>query len=445
MQRFALFLVFGAWALLNGCTSTRVLMPTPNLYADGHRELFAELAPELETNTVELVYVTDRLPEADETVGLRYGYHRSASAAFGVATVEIGEELSWDELVAESLVRERRRKLPLRIVSIEELGRFPPTPHSFDVENGEISVRPEVAAARDRAAAGLRRLIYGRLAMTPKKEVVVFVHGYNNHFDDAAHTLAELWHFLGREGVPVLYTWPAGRGGWNGYAYDRESGEFTIYHLKQLLRTLAAYDEVEQISIVAHSRGTDVVSSALRELVIEHRGRRRNVGNRYKLNQVVVAAPDLDAQVVGQRLAAEHVDSAVGRLTVYTSQGDKALRLSTMLFNSLTRLGRAKAETLDPELVRFLDETENIDFVDNRSRQKSFIGHGYFHSDPAGSSDVINVIRYDLEPGVEHGRPLAHVESRFWYFTDSYPAVSGVETEVELADDWRAEFPYLGL
>ena len=36
--------------------------------------------------------------------------------------------------------------------------------------------------------------------------------------------IAELWHFLGRQGVPILYTWPAGFGGLRGYTRDRESG-----------------------------------------------------------------------------------------------------------------------------------------------------------------------------------------------------------------------------
>ena len=66
----------------------------------------------------------------------------------------------------------------------------------------------------------------------------MFVHGFNNDFDDAAFTLAEMWHYLGREQVPLLYTWPAGRGGPSGYIYDRESGEFTVYHLKRLIRAL---------------------------------------------------------------------------------------------------------------------------------------------------------------------------------------------------------------
>ena len=45
--------------------------------------------------------------------------------------------------------------------------------------------------------------------------------------------MAEFWHFLGRLGVPLKYTWPAGRPGLNGYSYDRESSEFTVNHRRR--------------------------------------------------------------------------------------------------------------------------------------------------------------------------------------------------------------------
>ena len=80
--------------------------------------------------------------------------------------------------------------------------------------------------------------------------------------------MAELWHFLGREGLPIIYTWPAGYPGIFGYTYDRESSEFTVFHLKQAIRWLAKLPEVENIHLLAHSRGTDVTVSAVRELVI---------------------------------------------------------------------------------------------------------------------------------------------------------------------------------
>ena len=70
--------------------------------------------------------------------------------------------------------------------------------------------------------------------------------------------MAELWHFLGRIGVPIIYTWPAGYPGLFGYTYDRESSEFTVNHFRELLTLMAGFPEIEKINLIAHSRGTDI-------------------------------------------------------------------------------------------------------------------------------------------------------------------------------------------
>lgn len=127
--------------------------------------------------------------------------------------------------------------------------------------DGAVSEDPGTLREYRVSEQAFRAALNQRLALAPKKEVTIYLHGYNNSFEDAAFTLAELWHFMGREGVPLLYTWPADRGGIRGYAYDRESGQFTLYHLKQLLRSLARFPEVEKVHIVAHSRGTDVATT----------------------------------------------------------------------------------------------------------------------------------------------------------------------------------------
>ena len=49
------------------------------------------------------------------------------------------------------------------------------------------------------AAADFQAGVARRLAAAPRKEVVLFVHGYANTFEDAAFTMADFCHFLGRE------------------------------------------------------------------------------------------------------------------------------------------------------------------------------------------------------------------------------------------------------
>ena len=64
---------------------------------------------------------------------------------------------------------------------------------------------------------------------------------------------------------PFLLAWSTARrlrSRWLPGAHDRESGEFTVYHLKQCLRAVAACPDVERVHLIAHSRGTDVTISA---------------------------------------------------------------------------------------------------------------------------------------------------------------------------------------
>jgi esterase/lipase superfamily enzyme len=71
--------------------------------------------------------------------------------------------------------------------------------------------------------------------------------------------------------------------------------------LKQFLRILASTPELEHIHLIAHSRGTDVATTALRELVIETRAVGREARAFAKLSNVVLAAADLDMEVVSWR------------------------------------------------------------------------------------------------------------------------------------------------
>ncbi|MEA3275254.1 MAG: alpha/beta hydrolase [Pseudomonadota bacterium] len=414
---FLLLYVLG----LAGCAG-RPLMPTPNLYASAGREPFTAVGADQRSTRIDLLYVTDRAPERDEQGNLGYGHERSRSMAFGSATIQIGEEGTWEALARDSGRHKRSEPWDLQLDSVRELGRFPPTPLPFTIEDGRVVRDASSLQVQAHTEEALRSEIVRRLSMTPEKEVIVYVHGYNNDFDDAAFTLAELWHFAGREGVPLLYTWPAGRGGLTGYAYDRESGEFTIFHLKQLLRALSRVPEIERIHLLAHSRGSDVTLSAVRELAIEARASGVDPRTRYRIANLILAAPDMDVEVLGQRVIAEGMGAGPDLVTIYASRGDRALGLAEKLFGSVMRLGRAREGSLPPDIVNLVEKAVNVSVVESRVRT-GLIGHGYFHSDPAASSDLILVIRDRRRPGAEHGRPLKPAETNLWVLEDGYPAL----------------------
>lgn len=256
----------------------------------------------------------------------------------------------------------------------------------------------------------------------------MYVHGFNNDFRWATAIAAQFWHFLPREGVPIVYSWPAGRGGVRGYTYDRESSEFTVSHFKRFLTVLAACPELDRVHVIAHSRGADVVTSAVRELLLEAGGAGTSVARVAKIGNLVLVAPDLDLEVASQRVAAEMVPLAVGRFTVYVHEKDRAIGLANWLFEGIRRLGQVRVRDFTAEQRAYMLRAGKVEFIDARVKA-GFPGHGYFHSNPAVSSDLLQLLRYDCPAG--HAlRPLAREQDLLWRITDDYLAPIAVTAAV---------------
>jgi hypothetical protein len=47
------------------------------------------------------------------------------------------------------------------------------------------------------------------VSASPAKEAFVFVHGYNESFEDAAIRTAQLAYDFGFKGAPIFYSWPS--------------------------------------------------------------------------------------------------------------------------------------------------------------------------------------------------------------------------------------------
>lgn len=160
------------------------------------------------------------------------------------------------------------------------------------------------------------------------------------------------------EFVCVTFTWPAGgtKGVLFGYNVDRESGEFSVPDLRKTIRMIADTQGVKKIHIIAHSRGTDVLASTIQQLGIEAYSQKSYTSKRFKIENIILAAPDMDIDVAYTRVRGIVSDpdlpfgGAINyrapfypgelHLTVYTSNKDKALNVSKELFGSDIRLGK---------------------------------------------------------------------------------------------------------
>jgi esterase/lipase superfamily enzyme len=434
MTHFVFSAVFALiLALLSGCASTaRPLMPTPDLYHKTPAKLlFEDLPPELRQARIELFYVTDREPKENTETGLPYGEERARSLAFGKAVVDMVPTLDWPELKRQSQLAERSTEVNLEMGRIDELGRFPLEPYAMERTPHGVKRASSVIARHESSKAGFQAELQRHLARSKNGEVMLYVHGFNETFATAAYTAAELCHFFGREHACAFFTWPASSSGGflTSYTSTTESAEYAVSHLVKAIRLIAQTPGVSGVQLLAHSRGTAVLLNALRELLIQSISAGREPVDVYKIDNVVLMSPDIDADVARQKIEIFSSDPDLvarwnkerlpqvinGRLTLYTSPTDRALLASTILFRSNKRIGRLRPEDVPPEARDYFKKWGNIDLIVYEGKATDRFGHAYFSSNPAVSADLIQLIRYGRTPG-EPGRPLVPMGAATWMF-----------------------------
>jgi esterase/lipase superfamily enzyme len=168
-------------------------------------------------------------------------------------------------------------------------------------------------------------------------KVLVFVHGFNNRFDDAVYRFAQIVHDSKTPATPILFTWPSrGEMKLRAYYYDRESANYSRDALEELLDTLNRNPSVSEISILAHSMGNWVTLEALRSRYI------RPVRMIDKIKNVMLVAPDVDVDVF--RTQIRRMGSQRPRFALFVSQDDQALALSKTIWGGMPRLGEVNPE-----------------------------------------------------------------------------------------------------
>ncbi|MER8462568.1 alpha/beta hydrolase [Mesorhizobium sp. M1409] len=159
---------------------------------------------------------------------------------------------------------------------------------------------------------------------------LVFVHGFNNGFDDGIYRLTQIAHDTKYPGTPVLFSW-ASSAKTTGYLYDRDSANAARDDLEATLRMLAK-TKVRSIDIIAHSMGTWLTMEALRQLAITGD---RDLGG--KLGYVILASPDIDVDVFKKQMI--RYGKPDKPFAILLSGDDRALRLSGLLSGDKPRVG----------------------------------------------------------------------------------------------------------
>jgi len=216
------------------------------------------------------------------------------------------------------------------------------------------------------------------------RRVLVFVHGFNNRYEDAVYRFAQIVHDSKTDAAPVIFTWPS-RASIFDYSYDKESTNYSRDALEELLRAVVAKPEVGEVTVMAHSMGTWLAVETLRQMAI------RDGRVPKKIQQVILASPDLDVDVFGQQLRA--IGEPRPHFTLFVSRDDRALTLSRRISGNVDRLGQINPAE---EPYRSMLEKQGITVLDLTAlKSGDRLNHGKF----AESPEVVRLIGNRLIDG----------------------------------------------
>lgn len=217
----------------------------------------------------------------------------------------------------------------------------------FDDGHGLVSVYPENLSVEPKVLGS--RTLFEKLKprMDAGADVLVYIHGYNVSFPEAAASAAALQHKLQRSGndvIVVLFTWPSDGKALPFYSYksDRDDAAASGLAFSRAFQKLHAFlaglpREAHcgcAIHLLCHSMGNFVLENTLWHL-------RKNVPGRLPriFGEIVLASADVDADAFETENKFGRLSELSRRINVYFNRGDEALEISDSTKGNPDRLG----------------------------------------------------------------------------------------------------------
>jgi esterase/lipase superfamily enzyme len=229
-----------------------------------------------------------------------------------------------------------------------------------------------------------------------ERSALVFIHGFNVSFEDAALRAAQIGVDLKQKGLMAFYSWPS-KGKLLGYSADEDTIGASEQYITEFLLNLVQKSGVNKVHIIAHSMGNRGLLRAMQRISA-------NVQTEagIKFGQIFLAAPDVDPDLF-QELAKAYQQLSE-RTTLYVSAKDKALATSGIL-HDYPRVGFFPPITV----------VDGIDTVEVSDIDLTFLGHGYFAEADDLLQDIYNLLRYNASPDNRFGLQAVEVGmQKYW-------------------------------
>lgn len=229
------------------------------------------------------------------------------------------------------------------------------------------------------------------------KHALVFVHGYNVSFKDAARRTAQIAVDLPLDGPASFFSWPS-LGHLMGYCADEATIKYAKEYLIEYLTTFVEQSGADRIHLVAHSMGNRGLLHAIEDVV-------QRVNCEKPFDQIFLAAPDVDVDVFGQK--ARVFKSAAKQVTLYASRSDRAVWASSLV-HIHDRVGYHTSKK-PPQLFNSIDTVlikTSFDLFD--------LGHGYVASEDGLLNDMNQAIRHGASPRDRRLTEKRHRGETYW-------------------------------
>ncbi len=285
------------------------------------------------------------------------------------------------------------------------------------VKAGKISLVPEKLDKGDAAKSKLgSAAIFEevRQEMLKKGDALIFVHGYDHTFREAAGRAIQLKQWLaagGKDLTLLLFTWPSAGAGVTPrtYADDRRRAEASglalgraILKATDFIRNTAREARCDgRIHLLCHSMGNWAIRGAVQ-------GMRTFVGNNVPplFDEIILAAADEDDDTLQTNHKIAPLLRGCRRLTVYYNHQDLALKASDYAMGNPDRLGRSgprrstagSGTELSPK-VSVVNVAPVINWVAKGATAWTGdpTGHQYFRNNARVRQDMVDVLKGRLD------------------------------------------------
>lgn len=262
---------------------------------------------------------------------------------------------------------------------------------------------------------------YDFMSRISADDLLIFIHGFNTSFSNAAIRCAQLAHDTSFKGEAVFFSWPSAEN-FVTYARDKKRAQEDFELLATFLQNIASNTD-KNVHIVAHSMGTFLLMNSLAVLDqrikkddnILHSRREKFKGKMF--GQIILAAPDIAKEDYQRNFTRHDFRKMAERITLYSAENDYVLS-GSRIFNFL-----GEEETGQPRLDDFSESffvINGMDTVDTRQEiSAQFFGHSFYGNYRSLVSDMHILLNYGTHPD---NRMLQKVSDKddhiLWFIRD---------------------------